>query len=124
MRRPRLALVALLGALTLVGGCVSHAAATARSARATKLLIVVLENHAATDATAGLPGLAALAKRYGVATRSYAVAHPSLPNYLAMAGGSTFATKWLYHSVAKAEWNRDRIVWRFVAPITLVFSRS
>ncbi len=66
---------------------------TAFRARPTKLLIVVLENHAATDATAGLPRLAALAKRYGLATRSYAVAHPSLPNYLALAGGSTFGIR-------------------------------
>lgn len=37
--------------------------------------------------------------------------------FCALAGGATFATKWLYHSVAKAEWNRDRILWRFIAPI-------
>lgn len=37
--------------------------------------------------------------------------------FAALAGGATFAAKWLYHSVAKAEWNRDRIVWRFIAPI-------
>lgn len=35
----------------------------------------------------------------------------------ALAGGAIFAAKWLYHSVAKAEWNRDRIIWRFIAPI-------
>jgi hypothetical protein len=37
--------------------------------------------------------------------------------FAALAGGAIFATKWLYHSVAKAEWNRDRIIWRFIAPI-------
>lgn len=37
--------------------------------------------------------------------------------FSALAGGAIFATKWLYHSVAKAEWNRDRIIWRFIAPI-------
>jgi hypothetical protein len=37
--------------------------------------------------------------------------------FCALAGGTTFATKWLYHSVAKAEWNRDRILWRFIAPV-------
>ncbi len=31
-----------------------------------------------------------LAKRFGLSTGSYAVAHPSLPNYLALLGGSTF----------------------------------
>jgi hypothetical protein len=37
--------------------------------------------------------------------------------FAALAGGAIFAMKWLYHSVAKAEWNRDRILWRFIAPI-------
>lgn len=31
-------------------------------------------------------------------------------------GGTCFALKWLYHAVAKAEWNRDRILWRFIVP--------
>jgi hypothetical protein len=31
-------------------------------------------------------------------------------------GGSCNALKWLYHSVAKWEWNRDRIMWRFIVP--------
>lgn len=31
-------------------------------------------------------------------------------------GGATFALKWLYHSVAKQSWNRDRVVWRIVVP--------
>jgi phosphatidylinositol-3-phosphatase len=31
-----------------------------------------------------------LAHRYGLATNSFAVSHPSLPNYLALIGGSTF----------------------------------
>jgi hypothetical protein len=33
--------------------------------------------------------LRALARRYGVATASYAITHPSLPNYLALTSGST-----------------------------------
>lgn len=32
-------------------------------------------------------------------------------------GGSAFALKWLYHSVAKHTWNRDRWIWRVVVPI-------
>lgn len=32
-------------------------------------------------------------------------------------GGSCFALKWLYHSVAKGLWNRDRILWRLIVPI-------
>lgn len=37
--------------------------------------------------------------------------------FAALAGGTTFALKWLYHTVAKAEWNRDRILWRVIAPL-------
>jgi hypothetical protein len=32
-------------------------------------------------------------------------------------GGVTFSLKWLYHSVAKSLWNRDRVLWRFIVPI-------
>lgn len=32
-------------------------------------------------------------------------------------GGTLFALKWLYHSVAKGLWNRDRILWRLFTPI-------
>ncbi len=32
-------------------------------------------------------------------------------------GGFAFALKWLYHSVARGWWNRDRIVWRLVVPL-------
>ena len=31
-------------------------------------------------------------------------------------GGTVFALKWLYHSVAKGLWNRDRVLWRLVVP--------
>lgn len=32
-------------------------------------------------------------------------------------GGASFALKWLYHSVAKWSWNRDRILWRLIVPV-------
>ncbi len=52
---------------------------------------VVMENldYASAMAT---PSIAALARRYAYASDYYGVAHPSLPNYLALSGGSTFAT--------------------------------
>lgn len=31
-------------------------------------------------------------------------------------GGATSALKWLYHSVAKQQWHRDRVIWRIVVP--------
>src|SRR3954466_8896030 len=54
----------------------------------TKLMVVGLENHNACAADRALPHLAALAARYAKAEQYYAVAHPSLPNYLTIAGGS------------------------------------
>jgi hypothetical protein len=33
-------------------------------------------------------------------------------------GGCTFALKWLYHTVAKMQWHRDRTVWRLVVPVS------
>ena len=34
-----------------------------------------------------------------------------------LCGGCTGALKWLYHSVAKQRWHRDRIVWRIIVPL-------
>ena len=31
-------------------------------------------------------------------------------------GGAASALKWLYHSVAKQQWHRDRVIWRIVVP--------
>lgn len=31
-------------------------------------------------------------------------------------GGTAFALKWLYHSVAKWTWNKDRVWWRLIVP--------
>jgi acid phosphatase len=56
----------------------------------TKLLVFVVENHSLQQMRRGMPWLNQLAKRYGYATQYRAVAHPSLPNYLAIAGGDTF----------------------------------
>lgn len=56
----------------------------------TKVLVIVEENHSQQAALAGMPNLARLAQRFGYAADFKATTHPSLPNYLAMAGGSTF----------------------------------
>ena len=32
-------------------------------------------------------------------------------------GGCATSLKWLYHSVAKRQWNRDRVIWRIVVPV-------
>ena len=56
----------------------------------TKVLTVVEENHGQSSALQGMPYLASLARTYGRTSMYRTVSHPSLPNYLAMAGGSTF----------------------------------
>jgi acid phosphatase len=61
--------------------------------RVTKLLVVVEENHSLAQMRAGMPYTFSLAQQYGYATRYHAVSHPSLPNYLVIAGGSTFGIR-------------------------------
>ena len=52
----------------------------------------MLENHSFDQiiGSSEAPYLNDLAQRYGLATNYQAVSHPSLPNYLALTGGSTF----------------------------------
>ncbi|QEC47963.1 acid phosphatase [Baekduia soli] len=55
------------------------------------VVVIVMENKEDKDVlgTADAPYVTALARRYAVATRSYGIRHPSLPNYLALTSGST-----------------------------------
>lgn len=55
-----------------------------------KLLVFIVENHSLNQMRAEMPWTYSLAQRYGYATSYRALTHPSLPNYLAIAGGSTF----------------------------------
>jgi hypothetical protein len=97
MRTPRLvpAVLSVVLALFAAAACSgpSHARATAVSARSsvpvTKLLVFVEENHSLDQMKAGMPYAASLATRYGYATHYRAITHPSLGNYIAIAGGSS-----------------------------------
>jgi phosphatidylinositol-3-phosphatase len=60
------------------------------SSTVTKTLVVFVENHTLAQMQAGMPYLNSLAHTYAYATGYTAATHPSLPNYLAVAGGSTF----------------------------------
>jgi phosphatidylinositol-3-phosphatase len=60
------------------------------TAGVSKLLVFIVENHSLDEMRSEMPWTYALAKRYGYATAYRAMTHPSLPNYLAVAGGSTF----------------------------------
>jgi hypothetical protein len=45
------------------------------------------------------------------------VAHWGFVWFGGMLGGSLFAMKWMYHSVAKGLWNQDRRLWRLFTPL-------
>ena len=78
-------------ALLLAVVTVAGAAAAARPAvpRLDHVVVVVLENRERSQVLPGDRPLAAYARRYADLTAYTAVAHPSLPNYLALVSGST-----------------------------------
>ncbi|MFT4081112.1 MAG: alkaline phosphatase family protein [Nocardioides sp.] len=61
-----------------------------RSGRVDKLVTFIVENKTFGQMRAQMPWVAQLADRYGYAADYRALTHPSLPNYLAIAGGSLF----------------------------------
>lgn len=56
------------------------------------IAVIVMENEAYGDVigSPAAPFINGLARHYALATAMYSVSHPSLPNYLALTGGSTF----------------------------------
>jgi acid phosphatase len=66
------------------------AVAPTGSSAVTKVLVFVEENHSLTEMKADMPYAFGLAQRFGYATDYKATAHPSLPNYIAIAGGQTY----------------------------------
>ena len=88
----------------------------APSAPPAHVFVVVLENTSYAAALAQ-PQVARLAGRYGLATDYHAVAHPSLPNYLALAAGDTFGiADDAYHRLPAtglgAQLDAARLPWR------------
>jgi phosphatidylinositol-3-phosphatase len=65
----------------LAGGAPAHIA------------VVLMENEEYSNiiGSAATPYINRLAHRYALASSMFAISHPSLPNYLALTGGSTFA---------------------------------
>jgi phosphatidylinositol-3-phosphatase len=53
-------------------------------------MVIVDENHTQAQAQASMPYLVSLQNTFGVTSHHTATTHPSLPNYLEIAGGSTF----------------------------------
>jgi hypothetical protein len=69
----------------------AHAPASVRVPNFTHVVVVVFENHESTAivGSSDAPTFNALGNRYARLTHYYGVAHPSLPNYLALVSGST-----------------------------------
>jgi hypothetical protein len=76
-------------ALLATGGA---AATAARAATRSHVVVIVMENkeYGQVIGSGSAPYTNRLARRYGLATAAYGIRHPSLPNYLALTGGSTF----------------------------------
>jgi phospholipase C len=55
--------------------------------------VFVVENHSLSQMRSQMAWTYALGQQYGYATDFHAMTHPSLPNYLAIAGGSTFGVQ-------------------------------
>jgi phosphatidylinositol-3-phosphatase len=94
--------VAALALLAATGGCgatqdgtkpASESAPRVTSRTVSKLLVFVVENHSLRQMRSGMPYTASLARRYGYAVDYRAIRHPSLPNYLAIASGSTHGVR-------------------------------
>jgi phosphatidylinositol-3-phosphatase len=77
----------LVLALVACGSAPAARPAAARSR--SHVVVIVMENKEASDVIGHSPYVTRLAHRYGMATRSYGITHPSLPNYLALTSGST-----------------------------------
>jgi hypothetical protein len=88
MLRRRQAACLILLPLALLLGCGGGGGG---SNAPTRVAVLVLENHEVGDILAdpGVPYLSSLARKHAVATRAFALTHPSLPNYIALVAGRT-----------------------------------
>ena len=97
---PVIAACGLLLACSLFLGCGAASAgrplavppvAKLPAARSSHLVEIVMENREYGDVigSPSAPYVNRLARRYGLATASHAITHPSLPNYIALTSGTT-----------------------------------
>ena len=88
MSMGRAAITLTVLALALVSTALARASAAVAGPAFKKVFVIVLENTSAEKAHRQ-PYLKSLRQRGASLDRFYAVAHPSLPNYIAMTSGST-----------------------------------
>jgi acid phosphatase len=87
----RVALVVVVFVATIVVAPGSTASSASHVPRVAHVVVIVFENHERRDVlgSSAAPTLDRLASTYAQASAYDAVAHPSLPNYLALVSGST-----------------------------------
>jgi hypothetical protein len=89
-----LALLALALASCSSGSSTSSARPVrpAQAASGSRIVVILMENKESGQVlgSPSAPYLNRLARTYASATAFYGISHPSLPNYLALTGGSTF----------------------------------
>jgi hypothetical protein len=94
------AVVVVVAAMALSTGCGEAspgkplslgASSTLPRSRTSHVIVVAMENaeYGEVIGSSAAPYVNALARRYGLMTHSFAIRHPSLPNYLALTSGST-----------------------------------
>jgi hypothetical protein len=92
--------LALASALLFCAGCAQarpgrsldvQVASKLPSPASSRVIVIVMENaeYGEVLGNSAAPYINALARRYGLATQSFAIRHPSLPNYLALTSGAT-----------------------------------
>ncbi len=82
--------LALIASSFLTLACTTTVAqAAAPTPKITKVIVFMVENHSLSEMQSGMPKTYKFASKYAVATHYQAITHPSLPNYLAIAAGST-----------------------------------
>lgn len=99
VRRLRIAACGLVAILGLFGCGASAKRLPAQTVasprltlRAAHIAVIVMENEEYGDiiGSSSTPFINRLARTYALARQMYGIRHPSLPNYLALTGGSTF----------------------------------
>jgi phosphatidylinositol-3-phosphatase len=78
--------------LILLGACGLRVPAAVGATPSAHVFVIVMENQSPAEALS-TSYVASLAQQYAVLTNYHAVAHPSLPNYLAITSGSTWGIR-------------------------------
>jgi hypothetical protein len=92
--KSRLLLLAIILGLLVTSALAEAPKSNAVSTSATinHVIIIVLENtpYSKVYGSSNAPYMTSIADKYSLLTNYYAIAHPSLPNYITMIAGSTF----------------------------------